>query len=65
MAKYRIETGSFTAYRSASSGEQAVKLLYFQIKAAERGKVRSLRGRKLADATASWRCSLATRQPRH
>lgn len=58
--KYRIETGSFAAYRTAPSQVEAMKLLYFRMKGADR----SLRGKRFADATASWTCTPARRQPR-
>lgn len=60
ITKYRIETGGFAAYRKAPSQVEAMKLLYYRMK----GKDRSLHGMRFADATASWICTPATRQPR-
>lgn len=58
--KYRIETGGFAAYRRAQGQVEAMKLLYFRM----RGAGRFPRGARFANATASWVCTPAARQPR-
>ncbi len=58
--KFRIETGSFAAYRTAPSQVEAMKLLYFRM----RGAGRFPRGTRFANATSSWMCTPARRQPR-
>lgn len=60
MVKYRIETGSFAAYRRARGQAEAMKLLYFRM----RGAGRFPRGARFANATASWTCTPARRQPK-